>query len=267
MAMKYAKTHRLPYFIYEDNLGFEDIYEKNIKISTFVRNAINNDKIVAYYQPIVDNKTGRISKFEVLARLIGENGEVISPSEFLEVSKKVKLYNEITKKVINSSFKEFEHKDYEFSINLLLDDIEDNDIFEFIIEKLKNSKISNKVVFEFVESEAVGESARVLEFITEIKRYGAKVAIDDFGLAYSNFSVLLKLKVDFIKIDGSLIQNIDKDKNSYLIVETIVEFAKKLGIKTIAEYVHSSSVQSKMKMLGVDYSQGFFIDKPSIKVF
>ena len=98
-----------------------------------------------------------------------------------------------------------------------------------------------------------------------MKRYGAKIAIDDFGSGYSNFSYLTKLSADYIKIDGSLIKDIDVDKTALVVVETIVQFAKKLNIKTIAEYVHSSIIMDKVKELGIDYSQGFYIDEPSIK--
>ena len=91
-----------------------------------------------------------------------------------------------------------------------------------------------------------------------------KIAIDDFGSGYSNFSYLIQIKADYIKIDGSLIENIDVDNSSLLVVETIVSFAKKLGMKTVAEYVHSSVVMDKVKELGIDYSQGFYIDEPTV---
>lgn len=102
--------------------------------------------------------------------------------------------------------------------------------------------------------------------MTEVKRFGAKLAIDDFGSGYSNFSYLTKIQVDYIKIDGMLIKDIDVCKNSRMITQTIVEFAKKMGIKTIAEHVHSSTVESVVKELGIDYSQGYFIDEPLPKL-
>jgi EAL domain-containing protein (putative c-di-GMP-specific phosphodiesterase class I) len=140
-----------------------------------------------------------------------------------------------------------------------------SEIFEFIINKLKHSSVSNRVTFELLESEAIQDFQKVERFINEVKRYGAKIAIDDFGSGYSNFSYLTKIKVDYIKIDGSLIAHIDTDMNSLLVVETIVSFAKKLGVATIAEFVHSSTVLDKVKELGIDYSQGFYIDEPSVK--
>ncbi len=139
-----------------------------------------------------------------------------------------------------------------------------SEIFRFIIEKLKNSKASHRVIFELLESDAIEDYKKVDRFISEVKRYGAKVAIDDFGSGYSNFSYLTRVNVDIIKIDGSLIENIDVDQNAYIVVETIIEFAKKLGIQTVAEYVHSSVIMDAVKNLGVDFSQGFYIDEPSI---
>ncbi len=266
MALLYAQKNKLPYFIYEDRLEFESNYRKNLDMTTKVREAIKNDKLVAYYQPIIDNATGEVSKYETLARLVNEDGEVLAPDQFLDISKKTKIYNAITKKMIESAFDMFADNDYEFSINISKDDIINQDTYDFIIEKLKNSPISDRVVFEFVESDAISEVDKILEFVNEIKRYGAKIAIDDFGSGYSNFSLLINMKVDYIKIDGSLISNIDRSWSSLLVVESIVEFAKKLNVRVIAEYVYSSTIYSKVKALGIEYSQGFYIDKPRLDI-
>jgi EAL domain-containing protein (putative c-di-GMP-specific phosphodiesterase class I) len=91
---------------------------------------------------------------------------------------------------------------------------------------------------------------------------GGKIAIDDFGSGYSNFDMLLKLKVDYLKIDGSLIKNLDKDRNSQIIVKTIVEFCRELGIKTIAEFVSSKDLFDECESFGIDYIQGYYIGMP-----
>ncbi len=264
MALKYAKDNRLPFWIYEDRMGFENEYENNLKISNVVRYAVENSKIIPYFQPIVSNKTIKINKYECLARLLDENDNVISPTLFIPIAKSIKVYNYVTKIIIEKSFEVFEQNDFEFSINISMEDIISSEMFNFILQKLKESSASNRVIFEIVESEAIQDFDKIARFINEIKRYGAKIAIDDFGDGYSNFSYLIKMNVDFLKIDGSLIKGIDRDKNSYLVVETIVDFAKKLGIETIAEFVHSSTVMDKVKEMGIDYSQGFYIDKPSL---
>ncbi len=266
MALKYAKDNSLAFWIYEDRMGFEDEYEKNLEVSNMVRHAVENSKITPYFQPILNNETSTIEKYECLARLFDENDKIVPPSLFIPISKQIKVYNFITKIIINKSFEVFEKNNYHFSINLSMEDLVDSDMYDFILQKLKSSSASKRVVFEMVESETVQDFNKIARFVKEIKRYGAKIAIDDFGDGYSNFSYLIKMDVDFLKIDGSLIKNLDVDKTSYIIVQSIVDFANKLGIKTIAEFVHSSSVMEKVKELKIGYSQGYYIDKPLISL-
>ncbi|WP_324172890.1 GGDEF domain-containing phosphodiesterase [Sulfurimonas sp.] len=266
MALKYAKDNRMPFWIYEDRMNFENEYEKNLSVSNVVRRAVEDSKIVPYFQPIIDNKTLKISKYECLARLIDDNGRIMSPTIFIPITKRIKVYNHITKTIIEKAFEVFEENKYEFSINLSMEDILNSGIFNFIIDKLKSSSASKRVIFEIVESEAIQDFNKIARFINEIKRYGAKIAIDDFGDGYSNFSYLTRMKVDYLKIDGSLIKDIDINKNSLLVVETIVDFANKLGIKTIAEYVHSSTILDRVKEMKIDYSQGYYIDEPLLNI-
>ena len=265
MALDYAKGVGAPFWIYEDRMNFENDYERNFELSETVRDAVTNSRIVPYFQAIIDNKTGKITKHECLARLLDENNNVLSPVLFIPLAKKIKVYNEITKQMINKSFEAFKDSEFEFNINLSIEDIMSNEIYNFIIDKLRSSNASTRVTFELLESEAVQDFTKVEQFVNEVKRYGAKIAIDDFGSGYSNFSYLIKIKANYIKIDGSLIKDIDVDNSSLLVVETIVNFAKKLGMKTVAEYVHSSVIMDKVKELGIDYSQGFYIDEPSIR--
>jgi len=267
MALIYAKQKGVPFWIYEDRMNFEHEYERNLKLSHIVREAVENGKVVPYYQAILNNKTSEIVKFECLARLIDSNDKVLSPLLFIPIAKNIKVYNQVTKTIIDKSFETFENTKFEFSINLSIEDIMSSQIFNFIIQKLKNNRsTANRVTFELLESEAIQDFKKVDRFIGEVSRYGAKIAIDDFGSGYSNFSYLTKINADYIKIDGSLIQNIDVDNASLIVVDTIVQFAKRLGIETIAEYVHSSVVMDKVKELGIDYSQGFYIDEPSVKL-
>lgn len=256
----------VPFWIYEDRVNFENDYEKNLALSEVVRESVHNDKIIPYFQAILDNKNDKIVKYECLARLIDSDGNILSPVLFIPIAKKIKLYTYITQQMIDKSFAAFEENEFEFNINLSIEDIMNSEIFHFIINKLKNSKAANRVTFEILESEAIEDFNKVEKFINEIKRYDARIAIDDFGSGYSNFSYLIKLKANYIKIDGSLISEIDVDESAHLVVETIVSFAKKLGMKTVAEYVHSSVVMDRVKELGIDYSQGFYIDKPALQL-
>ena len=266
MALKYAQDNKLPFWIHEERMAFENEYKRNLQLSEIVRDGVENSRVVPYFQAIVDNKTGKIVKYESLARLIQKDEKILPPTLFIPVAQKIKVYSDITKSMIEKTFEVFENEEYDFSINISIEDIIDSEIFYFIVDKLKHSSASNRVTFELLESESIQDFSKVERFINEVKRYDAKIAIDDFGSGYSNFSYLIKMQVDYIKIDGSLIKDIDVDKHALMVVETIVEFAHKLNIQTVAEYVHSSSVLAKVKEIGIEYSQGFIIDKPSLEL-
>ena len=266
MALKVAKKQNKDILIYNNDISLNREYENNIKWTKKIKKAIEDDKIVPVFQPIVNNVTGKWEKYEALVRLIDEESNIISPYFFLEISKKTKYYTQITKIMIKKSFEMFKDKDLEFSVNLTIDDIKNENIKEYIFDMLQKYNIGHKVVFEIVESESIEDFEEVAKFISTVKDYGCKIAIDDFGTGYSNFEYLLKLKADFIKIDGSMIKDIDTNKDAQLVVSTIVNFAKKLGIKTIAEFVENESILAKIKELGIDYSQGYYFSKPELSL-
>ena len=262
---RYAKKNK-DIFIYDKDLGLEEVYEKNILWTLNLKKAFVNDNIIPYFQPIYNLQTNRIEKYESLVRLRDEDGKIISPFYFLDIAKKSKQYVKLTKKMIIKTFDYFKDKDYECSINLSLEDIKRVDISSFILEKLKEYGIAPKVVFEIVESEGIDNFELINKFIDEVKKLGCKIAIDDFGTGYSNFNYLMKLNADYIKIDGSLIKDIVTNKNSQEIVKIIIDFSKKQGFKTIAEFVSNKEIFDKVKEFGIDYVQGYFIGEPKAEI-
>ncbi len=262
---RYAKKNK-DIFIYDKDLGLEEVYEKNILWTLNLKKAFVNDNIIPYFQPIYNLQTNRIEKYESLVRLRDEDGKIISPFYFLDIAKKSKQYVKLTKKMIIKTFDYFKDKDYECSINLSLEDIKRVDISSFILEKLKEYGIAPKVVFEIVESEGIDNFELINKFIDDVKKLGCKIAIDDFGTGYSNFNYLMKLNADYIKIDGSLIKDIVTNKNSQEIVKIIIDFSKKQGFKTIAEFVSNKEIFDKVKEFGIDYVQGYFIGEPKAEI-
>lgn len=263
MAMKNAKKNRTNLLVYNQELNLDSLYENNIKWINKLRYAIENDTLVPYYQAIVNNKTGKWEKYESLVRMIDEDKKIITPFFFLEIAKSTKYYETLTKTVIKKSFDTFKNTKKEFSINLTIKDIMNVNIQNYICDMLKTYNIDNQLVFEIVESEDIENYDEVITFINKVKEHGCKIAIDDFGSGYANFNYLLKLQADYIKIDGSLIKDIDTDINARILVKTIVSFAKELNILTIAEYVENSSIYEVVKELGIDYSQGYFFSEPT----
>lgn len=164
--------------------------------------------------------------------------------------------------MILKSFENSYRHNIAISINLTIDDILDQNIKNFIFDQLNHFSIGAKIIFEIVESESIENFDKVLSFIEDVKSYGCKIAIDDFGTGYSNFVYLMRLKADFIKIDGSLIKDICTNNNSFMVVKLITKFAKKMGIKTIAEFVENKDIYDKVTELGIDSSQGYYFSKP-----
>ncbi len=261
-ALKIAKDKHKSLFVYNKNDNVELNFQNNIKWTKILKAAVNEHRIVVFKQPIVSNTDTNTKKYECLIRIKQHDGTFISPFHFLEISKKIKLYPKLTKIVVSQAFKHFSQNDSEFSINLTLDDITNKDTVRYITHKLEKYDIANRVIFEIVESEGIDSFEEVSVFIKTMKEYGCKIAIDDFGTGYSNFEYLMKLNVDYIKIDGSFIKNIDTNAQSQLISDLIITFAKKQGISTIAEFVHSKQVLRKVQEMGIDYSQGFYLGEP-----
>lgn len=262
MAVHYAKKNKKLFQIYKEELNRYEAIKQNIIWTKKIKDAIADNRIVPFFQPIVNNRLGTIEKCEALIRMIDENGKAISPYFFLDIAKKAGLYKELTIIMLEKIFEVLNKTDYEISINLLLQDIVSSEIRTLIIEKLEKANNPKKVVFEIVEAEGIENFNEVTDFIKDIKKYGSKIAIDDFGTGYSNFSYLMKLNVDYIKIDGSIIKNVYKDKSAEMVTKTIVAFANALGIETIAEFVADEEIYNKIKDLNIDYSQGYYFSEP-----
>lgn len=235
----------------------------NLNMIKTVKIALENYNIVSYFQPILNNQSKEIEKYESLVRLIDENGNIISPFHFLNIAKKGNYYNKITERVLENSFKILHKITTELSVNISISDIEKESTRTVIYALLEEYKQdAHRIVFELLEDEDIKDFNVIKSFIHQVKAIGVQIAIDDFGAGYSNFERLLEFEPDILKIDGSLIKNIVNDGYNRNIVETIVLFAKKQNIKTIAEYVENETIFNVLKELGVDYSQGYYFGKP-----
>lgn len=263
VALKEAKTHHQALMFYEMNESLKAKTCQNLQVIQQIRAAIENDRIVPFFQGIYDNKLHKITKYEVLMRLQEEDGSYLSPYYFLDQAKKTRLYEKLTKIMIHKSFEYLKDFDVDFSINLTKGDILSSSVKECLYENIKKYQCAHRVILEIVESEGIENFSEITTFIHEAKQLGCRIAIDDFGTGYSNFAYLVKLEVDFIKIDGSLIKDIDTNVTSAMTVETIISFAQKMGYGIVAEFVDRMSVQEKLQSLHVDYSQGYLFSKPS----
>ncbi len=263
IALKLARLNQTSYFVYDPADRAREGYEQNLIQANLLKNALEDGRIVPFFQPIMNVRSGEIAKFECLARMIDAKGRPVSPEQFLPIAKKIRLYRYITRTMVERSFARFAHSRYEFSVNLSCEDLLDAELTEFILERLAGSELASRVIFEILESEGIENYEQVREFIDKAKTLGCRIAIDDFGAGYSNFEHLLRLNVDLIKIDGSLIRNLDRDEDALTLTRGIVRFAQELGIHTVAEFVHSPAVLDQVRELGIDFAQGGYVGMPA----
>ena len=185
-----------------------------------------------------------------------ENGRIYPPV-FLDIAIKNQQYLAISKMIF---FKM--RKDIPVSFNVSFKDIENEHMRKLLLNTLQKLPKPENITFEILESDSIEDFNLIKDFIKKAKEYNVKIAIDDFGSGYSNFSRIIDLNPDILKIDGSLIKNIDTDKNKQKIVKSIIAFAKELKIQTIAEYVENEAIFGVCKNMGVDCFQGYYFSPP-----
>lgn len=262
-AMKEARAiGKNRYHVFQDNSDYLSRQKNNIEWMRKIRIALNEQRIIPYFQPIIDNQTLQIVKYEALARII-EEGEAITPYYFLEPAKLVGLLPNITRVMLEQCFAIFTDKHTSFSVNITEEDLQNSD-FPLMLGDLseKYDIDPSRVTLEILENISVNGTNESILQLRELSRMGYTIAIDDFGSDKSNFYRIHSMQVDMIKIDGAYIQDIDSNMTSELIVRSIVSLAQAMGIPTVAEYVCSESIYKKVKNMGVNYSQGFYFGEP-----
>ncbi|WP_321779466.1 EAL domain-containing protein [Sulfurimonas sp.] len=261
LALNEAKNKKYLYMIYNEKNPNMNKHTEYILWKQKIIYAVENDNIVPYFQPIIDVKNPQNKKYECLIRMI-DNGNVISPYMFLNIAKESRLYSKLTEIMIKKTFEIFHHSDAVFSVNISIDDIQNNQTVEFIQEQLERYDVGDRLIFEILESEEISNFDLVLPFIKKMKAKGVRFAIDDFGSGYSNFSYMLQMKPDLLKIDGSLIKNITENSDEYYVVDAIVKFAKSLDIKLVAEFVSTKEILDTLDDFDIDYMQGYYFSEP-----
>ncbi len=233
--------------------------------------AIENDGLVLYAQPIVSlsKKVPKKTSIEVLVRMLDDDGSIIPPNAFLPAVERYdrayKLDRWIIERVFQyiSMYREKVNELTKISINLSGQSVAEDELLLFIQEKTREYKIqSNKICFEITETAAIANLTTAIDLITQLKEDGFLFALDDFGSGLSSFAYLKTLPVDYLKIDGIFVKDMQTDKVNYAMVKAIHEMSTVLGKQTIAEYVENEAVVELLTEIGVDYGQGFHLGKP-----
>lgn len=243
-------------------------YKEDILITKEIKEALSENRVVPFFQPIYDNNLKKITKYECLARIRKRNsGEYLSPAVFISVAQKTKLIYELTKVIFLKSLEAFKSfPNLEFSINLTVNIILNEEMTEFIYAHILKYNNPNRVIFELVEDERIPHDLFTKDgFISKLKELGCKFALDDFGCGYSNLKTFADFGYDYVKLDGSLISMINTTKG-FTTVETIVNVAHKNNVSVVAEWVTDEDTLKTVRKLQIDYSQGFYFGKPQEQI-
>ncbi|MFZ8785541.1 putative bifunctional diguanylate cyclase/phosphodiesterase [Thermocrinis sp.] len=227
--------------------------------------SLEKSSVVPFYQEIIDLKDMSLFGFEVLMR-IKFNGRFLSAGEFVDVADRIGATEKLGFLLIERVFENYKLFENKFPLFIFINMVPENATEEFA-EKVraladKYSVPTNNIVFEITERKAIEDIVRVVSFVRELKDEGFRFAIDDFGSGYSSFYYLKYLPADFLKIDGEFIKSLHHSPTDRIFIEGIVSVAKKMGIKTIAEFVEDEEVLEVVKDLGIDYAQGYYLGKP-----
>ena len=233
-ALHNAKLNYINFMYYDSNL-YKNHFLNEELLSTLHKN-IDEKTVEPFFQPIQDNKSSTIVKYEALMRIFDKNGNVIMPQVFIEKSRKYRLFNKLMELMILKVIDYIKQYKIHVSINLDYNDILNPIMKNLLINNIKESDVGKYITIEILESKKINNYYLVNDFINDLKQHDIKIAIDDFGSGFSNYEHILNINTDYIKLDGSLIKKIDEEIY-YNLVKSIVQFCKEQNIKTVAEFV------------------------------
>ncbi len=234
-----------------------------------LRNAVDGDRFELRFQPINRIDSGATRYHEVLLRLRGDDGKLLSPDAFLPSAVRFGLMSEIDLWAIRHSAEAYaeyveESPELRLSINLSANAFESDNLSDFVATVFEEYGVpANRIIFEITESLAVRRPRHVELQIDALREMGSKLALDDFGTGYSSFSYLQKLHFDFIKIDGSFVHDILNNPVDQKMIKLIAEVGREANMQTVAEYVQDAASLELLGELGVDLAQGFFVGRPT----
>lgn len=246
---------------YHKEMKVQRDIQNNLKWFKEIKNALKEDRIVPYFQPIYNNRTKKIEKYECLARML-KGEEVISPYEFIGVAQETGLLSQITRTMIEKSAEVFSENELDFSVNITAHDLQDPNFSNYVKVILNGYQIEPKrLILEILENNSLDSIPNSRNSIAQLRELGCAISLDDFGAQSQNFSNVLNLQLNSIKIDGHFIKNL-KDEMSWKMVDTIVYFAKNIDVDLVAEYVCDEEIFDIVNALGIKYSQGYHISEP-----
>ncbi len=250
--------------IYDSNDALSKELQASFEWARKLHQAVADDNLVLYFQPVVEIGTGLTAYYEALVRL-KLAGRIVSPGEFIPALEREGDMSLLDRQVIRKSFKSLaEHPNLiKIAINLSAQGFSDERLVPFIKEELKKNKIdATRIIFELTESASLSNITATQQLVSKISQLGCEFSIDDFGTGFSTFNYLKQLPAQSVKIDGSFVIDLAQNPVDFALVKAIYEVATALDKKTVAEFVENEETLNILQKIGVTYAQGYFLGKP-----
>ncbi len=269
MAMYQAKENgRNCVCVYSADIDWRSRIESGLTWRKRISEALEADQLLLYAQPILDVRRDHVSQYEMLARIPDGSGRIIDASQFIESAERFGFVQSIDRWAMRRTIEllaEYSprYPDLVLEVNVSAAAMGDDDLLQMVRDELAAKPVDpSRLVVEITETVAMANIHQAQQFVSRLKRLGCRFALDDFGVGFSSFYQLKHLDVDYLKIDGSFIRDLPRDPVDRHLVRAIVEVARALGKKTIAEFVTDQPTLRIIEELGVDYAQGYFVGQP-----
>ena len=271
LAMYQAKNSgRGQYHIFSTDRDYQTQLTNRLYWKDIIEEALENERFILLFQPILDIQTKQINHYECLSRIKNEDGSFLMPEDFIGFAEDLGLIGKIDRMVLKKAIKQHikfkqQGKTIKLAVNLSGRSFNDITIFDDIKTLLEAPGVEpGQIIFEITETAAVSDFSAAQDLITKIKDLGCSLALDNFGVGFSSFFYLKHLPVDYVKIDGSFITQLDRSFEDKVFVRSLIEVSQALGKKTVAEFVENEDILMFLKGFGVDYVQGYHIGKPDL---
>ncbi len=266
MALVHAKQTNQTFVNYEDCLSLPNYFRRYIDTFNLLSNALRNSHVTVFFQPILDVSSSQIVKYEALVRLLDNEGNIVSsPDEFMPIAYQSRLCHKLTRVVLDQVIEKIKPTKHIVSINLSVKDLFDQKTREYLVQTIRKSNVGEQLEFELLEQQAINNYSLAAAYIKQLKSCVNAVGMDDLGKLYSNFDRLITLPIDFVKIDGLIVEAMARDSDAKTVIEGIVSFSQHKGIHVIAEHCSSQSICDMLVLMNVDLLQGFHIGLPNDK--
>jgi diguanylate cyclase (GGDEF)-like protein len=261
-ALDMAKRRRAGSFLlWRPNAEREAQRRVNIRVTDEIVTALNERRIVMAFEPVVDARSREAAFYECLVRMEQDDGQVLLAPDIVPVAERLGLIRLVDHRVLELVVEELASAPkMQLSLNISPDTTMDPDWWASIESLMRaHPGVAERLIVEITETVAIQDIDDVRGFVTRLKNYGSRIAIDDFGAGYTSFRNLRKLGVDIVKIDGAFVQNIARSADDRAFVQTLIDLACRLQIKTVAEWVQDEESATMLRDWGCDYVQGRLI--------